>query len=93
MDQAKFQIKAVATKCIFFLVQNLKRVGRDFTPAVPETFAMVDGRMGARLGGRGCNAGKRYSPSRSVRRSLEPPQLISPTRRGGRHGAVARRSR
>jgi hypothetical protein len=26
---------------MIFLVQNLKRVGRDFTPPVPETFAMV----------------------------------------------------
>jgi hypothetical protein len=40
-----FQVKAVATKRIIFLVQNLKRVGGDFTPPVPETFAMVDGRM------------------------------------------------
>jgi hypothetical protein len=46
LDQAKFEIKAVATKRIIFLVQNLKRVGRDFTPPVPETFAMVNGRMG-----------------------------------------------
>jgi|SRR5262252_254721 len=37
--------KAVATKRIIFLVQNLKRVGRDFTSPVPETLAMVDGRM------------------------------------------------
>jgi hypothetical protein len=44
LDQAKFQIKAVATMRIIFLVQKLKRVGRDFTPPVPETFAMVDGR-------------------------------------------------
>src|SRR5262249_8985672 len=29
----------VATKHIIFLVQNLKRVVRDFTPPVPETFA------------------------------------------------------
>ena len=41
MDQVKFQIKAVATKRVIFLVQNLKRVGHDFSRAVPETFAMV----------------------------------------------------
>jgi hypothetical protein len=54
VDQAKFQIKAVATKRIIFLVQNSKRVGRDSTPPVPETFAIVDGRMvDGRADGRG----------------------------------------
>ena len=47
LDQAKFQIKA--TKRIIFLIQNLKRVGRDFPRAVPETlreWSMVDGAGG-----------------------------------------------
>jgi hypothetical protein len=37
------KIKAVATKRIIFLVQNLKRVGRDLAPPVPE--ALRDGSM------------------------------------------------
>jgi hypothetical protein len=54
LDQAKFHVAGwsmvgrpsgrgshPASKRIIFLVQNLKRVGRDFTPPVPETFAMV----------------------------------------------------
>ena len=49
LDQVKFQIKAVATKRVIFLVQNLKRVGRDFTPPVPETFAMVGWSTGMRM--------------------------------------------
>ena len=34
LDQVKFQIKAIATKRVIFLVQNLKRVGHDFSRAV-----------------------------------------------------------
>ena len=43
-NQAKFQIKAVATKRIIFLVQNLKTVGRDFTPPVQRRSRWSDGR-------------------------------------------------
>jgi hypothetical protein len=45
VPQQAMALLAVATKRIIFLVQNLKRVGRDFTPPVPETLRMVDGRM------------------------------------------------
>ena len=43
LDQVKFQIKAIATKRVIFLVQNLKRVGHDFSRAVQRD--VRDGRM------------------------------------------------
>jgi hypothetical protein len=55
LDQAKFQMKAVATKRIIFLVQNLNfgtKSEKDrprFHSVGPETFAMVDGRGGRSL--------------------------------------------
>ena len=48
-DQAKFPNYGGCHKAHNFLVQNLKRVGRDFILPVPETFA--DGRKVAAVNG------------------------------------------
>src|SRR5262249_50896790 len=54
LDQANFQVKAVATKRIIFFTKSEKRVGCDFTPPVPRD--VRDGRWatGTLMVGVGC---------------------------------------
>jgi hypothetical protein len=47
LDQAKFQMKAVATKRIIFFGTKSEKGRARFHSAGPETFAMVDGRWSA----------------------------------------------
>jgi hypothetical protein len=49
LDQVKFQIKAIATKRVIFLVQNLKRVGHDFSRAVQRDVRDVGWSTGTRM--------------------------------------------
>jgi hypothetical protein len=89
---------AVVAKRTIFLVQNLKRVGRDFTPPVPETFAMVDGRRVAAVNGQDearrarSLAGRLRRPSRL--HSRKPRASAGPADLGlGHERLSAKRSR
>ena len=51
LDQAKFEIMAVATKRIIFFGTKSEKGRSRFHPPGPETFAMVDGRKVAAVNG------------------------------------------